>query len=77
MKSEKELFKLAKDMVFIEDKLRVNVSELMREELTLAAAEIRAELLKKGYDVDTFNYYKEIYPKMTVNEYYAFLDSLE
>ena len=77
MRSEKELFKLARDMVYIEDKLQANVSELMREELTQAAAEIRAELLKKNYDVNTFLHYKEIYPKMTVSEYYAFLDTLD
>lgn len=77
MRSEKELFNLAKDMVFIEDKLQANVSELMREELTLAAAEIREALLKKNYDVNTFLHYKEIYPKMTVSEYYAFMDELD
>ena len=76
MNREQELFKLARDMVYIEDKLQSNVSELMREELTQAAADIRAELLKKNYDVNTFLLYKEIYPKRTVSEYYAFLDSL-
>lgn len=77
MNREQELFKLARDMVYIEDKLQTNVSELMREELTQAAADIRAVLLKKNYDVNTFLHYKEIYPKMTVSEYYAFLDKLE
>ena len=76
MNREQELFKLARDMVYIEDKLQANVSELMREELTQAAADIRAVLLKKNYDVNTFLHYKEIYPKMTVSEYYDFLDNL-
>lgn len=77
MRSEKELFKLARDMVYIEDKLNKNVSEFMHEELKKAAADIRAVLLEKNYDVNTFLYYKEIYPKMTVSEYYAFLDKLD
>lgn len=77
MSREYELFKLAKDMVYIEEKLRVGVSGLMREELTAAAAEIRAELLAKNYDVNTFLRYMEIYPTLTMTEYFDFVDKLK
>lgn len=77
MSREYELFKLAKDMVYIEDKLQAGVSGLMREELTAAAAEIRAELLAKNYDVNTFLRYMEIYPTLTMTEYFAFVDKLK
>lgn len=77
MKSEKELFTLAKDMSFIEDTLQKDVDEMVREELTAEAKKIRNILLKKNYDVNTFLYYKDLYKTMTVAEYYKFIDSLE
>lgn len=77
MKCEKELFYLAKDMSFIEDKLQENISEWVREELMEEAKRISQILLQKNYDVNMFLHYKEIYPKMTVAEYYAFLDTLD
>lgn len=77
MRSEKELFNLAKDMAFIEDKLQENVGGLVREELTAEAKRIRSVLLQKNYDVNMFLHYKELYKNMTVAEYYAFLDKLE
>ena len=77
MRSEKELFKLATDMFFIENKLQEHPDELVTEELKAEAKKIRNILLKKNYDVNTFLYYKELYKTMTVAEYYAFLDTLE
>ena len=77
MKSEKELFTLAKDMVFIEDNLQNNIDEMAREELTAEAAKIRNILLKKNYDVNTFLYYKDLYKSMTIAEYYEFIKTLE
>ena len=77
MRSEKELFTLAKDMVFIEDRLQENYNELEREELTAEAEKIRNTLLKKNYDVNTFLHYKELYKSMSIAEYYAFLKTLE
>ena len=77
MKSEKELFKLATDMSFIEDKLQDNVNEMVREELNEEAAKIRNILLQKNYDVNTFLYYKDLYKTMTIAEYYKFIDTLE
>lgn len=77
MKSEKELFTLAKDMVFIEDTLQENVNEMVREELTEEAAKIRNTLLAKNYDVNTFLHYKDLYRNMTIAEYYEFIKTLE
>lgn len=76
MRSEKELFKLAKDMVFIEDKLQDCYNEMIREELKEEAARIRRILLEKNYDVDTFLHYKDLYKTMTIEEYYEFLKLL-
>ena len=77
MKSEKELFTLAKDMVFIEDRLQDNYNELEKEELNEEAAKIRNTLLQKNYDVNTFLYYKDLYRNMSIAEYYNFIKTLE
>ena len=77
MRSEKELFTLAKDMVFIEDRLRDNYNELEREELKYEAAKISNILLEKNYDVNTFLHYKDLYKSMTIAEYYEFIKTLE
>lgn len=76
MRSEKELFKLAKDMVFIEDKLQEGCNEMVREELAEEASKIGKILLEKNYDVNTFIYYKDLYKTMTIEEYYEFFKIL-
>lgn len=77
MKSEKELFKLATDMSFIEDKLQEDINDFTREELLEEAARIRNILFKKCYDVNTFLYYKELYKTLSVAEYFEFIKTLE
>lgn len=77
MRSEKELFGLAKDMAFIEDKLQEGCNSMVREELTEEAKKIRMILLEKNYDVDTFLYYKDLYKTMTLEEYYEFVKLLD
>lgn len=77
MRSEKELFKLAADMSFIEDKLRENIDEFTREELIKEGNKIRNILLKKNYDVNMFLYYKGLYKTLSVAEYYEFIKTLE
>lgn len=77
MKSEKELFKLATDMSFIEDKLQENINDFTREELMEEAKRIRDILLKKSYDVGMFLYYKDLYKTLSVGEYYEFIKTLE
>ena len=77
MKSEKELFKLATDMSFIEDKLQENINDFVREELLEEAARIRNILFKKNYDVNMFLYYKDLYKTLSVKEYFEFIETLE
>lgn len=77
MKSELALFKLAKDMAFIEDKLRDCYDEMVREELNEEAARIRKILLDCHYDVNTFLHYKELYKTMTIDEYFEVIKILK
>ena len=77
MKSEIELFKLAQNMVHIESKLEENISQFLREELIVEAANIRDAIFRKGYDANKFLEYKEIYKGLSVEEYYRFIKSLE
>lgn len=77
MKSELALFKLAKDMAFIEDKLQEGCNEMVREELNEEAARIRKTLLDCHYDVNTFLHYKDLYKTMTIEEYYEFIKILK
>ena len=78
MKSEKELFTLATDMSFITDKLQdEKTDDFVREELIEEASRIRDILLKKNYDVNMFLHYQEIYKKMSIKQYYEFLDTLD
>lgn len=77
MRSEKELFKLATDMSFIEDKLQKNIDDFTREELMEEATRIRDILLRKNYDVDMFLCYKDLYKTLSVAEYYEFIKKLE
>ena len=56
MRSEKELFKLATDMVFIEERLQNNPDELVKEELLEEAKDrIEEKLALEGGDFDACN----------------------
>ena len=74
MKSERELFKLAKNYVMLIDlyeRARVN-NEEFKEHLE----EIRNKVLEKGYSVDKFVEYQNLYRKMTTVEYHEFIKTL-
>ena len=77
MKSELALFKLAKEMAFIEDELRDCYNVMVKEELKEEARRIRKVLLEKNYDVNTFLHYKDLYKTMTVEEYIEFVRLLK
>lgn len=77
MKSELALFRLAKDMAFIEDKLRDCYDEMVKKELKEEAARIRKILLDCHYDVNTFLHYKELCKTMTMEEYYEIIKILK
>ena len=75
MKSEKDLFNLAKNYVMLIDlyeKARVNNEEFADE-----MDKIRNEVLKKGYNIDKFVEYQDLYRKLTVTEYYEFIKTLD
>lgn len=74
MKSERELFKLAKNYVMLIDlyeRARVN-----NEEFKEHMEEIRNEVLEKGYDIDKFVVYQNLYREMTTVEYHEFIKTL-
>lgn len=74
MKSDKELFELAKDYVMLID-LYVK-DRLYQEEFKEDMEKIRNTILKKGYDIDKFVEYQELYRNMSIAEYYDFIKTL-
>lgn len=75
MKSDRELFNLAKNYVMLIDlyeRARVN-----NEEFAEHMDEIRNEVLEKGYSVDKFVEYQNLYRKLSVKEYYDFIKTLD
>lgn len=78
MKSERELFDLAKMYATLEMDFEEGlVSESEMDELKYNMEKIRNVLLKKNYDVDMFLKYKRLYKEMSVGEYYKFIKTLE
>jgi hypothetical protein len=79
MKSERELFDLAKmyatlEMDF-EEGLRLSEFEIV--ELKYNMEKIRNVLLEKNYDVDKFLKYVRLYKEMSVGEYLEFIKTLK
>lgn len=75
MNRDKELFNLAKDYVMLFDlyrKARVNDEELKEH-----MEKIRNEVLKKGYDIDKFVEYQNLYKEMSIAEYFEFIKTLD
>lgn len=78
MKSEKELFDLARHMFHINiDLSKETINSFEREELKEKANEIRNTLLEKGYDVNKFMHYQQMYKEMSIGEYFEFIKTLE
>ena len=79
MKSEKELFGLAQMYVTLEDEYKkaseYNVYDL--DEIKSSLENVRDTLFQKGYDVDKFVYYQQLYKTMTIGEYFEFIKTLE
>lgn len=74
MKSDKELFKLARQYIMLLDLYRK--ARLDNEELEEEMGKIRNTILEKGYDADKFVEYQKLYRKMTIAEYYEFIKTL-
>lgn len=77
MRSEKELFKLAQMYVGLEEQFNRASAEFELDEIKSELENIRNILLKKGYDVNEFIYYQELYKTMTIEEYSKFIKTLE
>ena len=76
MKSDKELFKLARLYVGLNDEFQ-KAPDYERDEIKEGLEDIRNTLLTKGYDVDKFVYFQQLYKTMTIGEYFEFVKTLE
>lgn len=79
MKNEKELFGLAQMYVTLEEEYKkaeeYNLYEL--DEVKQGLENIRDVLFKKGYNIDKFIYYQQLYRTMNMKEYFEFVKTLE
>lgn len=75
MKGDRDLFNLAKNYVMVFDlyeRARINNEEFAEE-----MDKIRNEVLKKGYDIDKFVEYQNLYRELSVKDYYDFIKTLD
>ena len=78
MKSDKELFDLAKMYVVLSNELERRLSpEYELEEIKESLEEIRNTLLEKNYDVNKFLHFQQLYKELSIKEYYEFIKTLE
>lgn len=77
MKSDKELFDLAKRYAHLESLFQTVATEFGIEEVKDAMEEILNTLLEKRYDADKFVQYKKMYKEMTIGEYFKFIKKFE
>lgn len=78
MKSERELFNLAKMYVVLSNELERRLPpECELEEIKNSLEEIRNTLLEKNYDVNQFLHYQQLYKEMSIKEYYEFIKTLK
>lgn len=76
VKSEKELFNLAKAYAMLSDEFQKIIPEYELEKIKDAMDDIRNEVLEKGYDVDKFVHYQQLYKEMSMGEYFEFIKTL-
>lgn len=79
MKSEKELFGLAQMYVTLEYEYQKASEYDLHElgEIKKGLENIRDTLFQKGYDIDKFIYYQDLYKTLSVKEYVDFIKNLE
>ena len=77
MRSEKELFNLAKMYVMLSNELDRELSGFEYDEVKENMEEIRNTILEKGYDVNKFMHYQQLYREMSIAEYFEFIKTLE
>ena len=76
MKSDKELFDLAKQYVMLSDEFNKELPEHEVEEVKEELEKIRDILFQKAYDVDKFVEFQNLYQEMSIADYYKFIKTL-
>lgn len=76
MKTEKELFELAKSYATLFDEFNKELPEYEADEIKEELRKIRDILFQKKYDIDKFVEYQQLYKKMTMTEYFEFVKTL-
>lgn len=76
MKSDKELFELAKHYVMLSEEFKKELLEYELEEIKGELEKIRDTLFQKKYDVEKFVEYQQLYKNMSIQEYYDFVKTL-
>lgn len=77
MQSEKELFNLAKMYVMLSNELDRELLSFEFDEVKENMKEIRNTILEKGYDVNKFMQYQQMYREMSIADYFEFIKTLE
>lgn len=79
MKSDKELFGLAQMYVTLEKEYEKAAEYDLYDlrEIKKGLENISDTLFKKGYDIDKFIHYQQLYRTMTIKEYMDFIKTLE
>lgn len=79
MKSDKELFGLAQMYVGLEKEFEKASEYDLYElnEIKKGLENISDTLFQKGYDIDKFIHYQQLYRTMTIKEYVEFIKTLE
>ena len=77
MRSNKELFELAKNYVMLSEEFNKELLEYELEEIKEELEKIRDVLFQKNYDVDKFVEYQQLYKRMNMTEYFEFIKTLE
>lgn len=75
MKSDKELFRLARQHTMLIDFFRKN--RIDEEEFKEEIDKIEKTILDDGYDIDKFVEYKKMYKRMTIEECQKFIKELD
>lgn len=79
MKGDKELFDLAKQYVMLDAELQKYElpPEHELEEIKNGLEEIRNIILAKGYNVNKFMEFQNLYRKMSIKDYYEYIKTLK
>lgn len=77
MKSDKELFDLARNYAHLENRFGLAATEEDIEDIKEDMEYILSSLLKGGYDANKFMKYKNMYKEMNIGEYLEFIKTLE